>query len=371
MKKYISLLLLAFACSKPAPPPAPVSVATATASICDVPLFYDYVGHVTAYNIVKIVPQVQGYLTDIYFQQGQEVKEGDLLATIDVRPYEASLAQAQAQLAQTIAELRYSEDAVERYAKLVQNDFVSQLDFDNYVTNVLSNEAIVKQNLAQIETAKLNLSYCYMKAPMDSIAGQFLVNVGNFIPAGNSNPIVTLNQIKPIYVQFTIPEDDLPRIQKLQNKKQLPIRAFVEGEQGKSHNGVLTFINNQVNESTGSIDLEATFQNDDKTLWPGQFASVRVFLGTIKDAVVIPSQAVQIGQKGPYVYVIKENTTPEMRPIKTGEKIGEYVVVTSGLCADEIVVTQGQVNIIPGVSKVSIENQNATKPTFDSGFYPP
>jgi multidrug efflux system membrane fusion protein len=371
MKKYIPVLLLAFACSKPLPPPAPIAIATATAALCDVPLFYDYVGHVTAYNTVQIVPQVQGYLTNVYFKQGQSVKEGDLLAIIDVRPYEAALAQATAQLAQTVAELRYSEDAVERYAKLVQNDFVSQIDFDNYVTNVLSNEAIVKQNLAQIETAKLNLGYCYMKAPMDSVSGLLLVDVGNFIAAGNSNPIVTLNQIQPTYVKFTIPEDDLPRIQKLQNENQLPIRAFVEGEEGKSHNGVLTFINNQVNQNTGSIDLEGTFKNEDSSLWPGQFTSVRVFLGMLNDAVVVPTQAVQVGQNGHYVYVVKDDATAEIKPIKIGERIGDYIVVRSGLCEGETVVTQGQVNIIPGVSKITVQNKNQTKPTFDSGFYPP
>jgi multidrug efflux system membrane fusion protein len=371
MKRYILSLALLLACSKPIAPPPPVAVATACPAVCDVPLFFDYVGHVTAYNTVSIVPQVQGYLTNLYFEQGQDVKEGDLLALIDVRPYEASLAQAQAQLAQTIAELRYSEDAVERYSKLVQDDFVSQLDFDNYVTNVLSNEAIVKQNLAQIETAKLNLSYCYMKAPMDAVAGIYQVNVGNFIPAGNSNPIVTLNQIQPIYVQFTIPEDDLPRIQELQKQSSLAVRAFVEGEENKHHDGQLTLINNQVNEQTGSVVLEGTFANEDKSLWPGQFASVRTFLGTQKNAIVIPNQAVQIGQHGPYVFVIKEDMTGEMRPVKLGEKISEYVVVLSGLSTDDVIVTEGQVNIIPGVSKVTIKNQNATTPTFDSGFLPP
>lgn len=372
MKKWIPVLLLAFSCSKPAPPPPPpVSISTAVAATCNAPLFYDYVGHVIAYNTVSIVPQVQGYLTNVYFEQGQKVQEGDLLALIDVRPYQASLAQAEATLAQTIAELRYSEDAVERYSKLVADDFVSQIDFDNYVTNVLSNEAIVKQNLAQIETAKLNLSYCYMTAPMNSVAGLLLVDVGNFIPAGNSNPIVSLNQIQPIYVSFVIPEDDLPRLQTLQKQKSLSVRAFVEGEEGKGHDGELTFINNQVDQNTGSIELEGTFLNEDESLWPGQFASVRVFLGKLENAIVIPSQAIQMGQQGTYVFVVKEDMTAEMRSIKKGETIGDYAVVRSGLCEGETVVVEGQVNIIPDISKLTVQNENRTPPTFDPGFLPP
>lgn len=371
MRLLALLLLCLCGCSKkPLPPPPPISVATAQAVTCDVPIFYDYVGHVTAYNTVSIVPQVEGYLTNVYFEQGQEVKEGDLLCTIDVRPYEASLSQAQAQLAQTIAALRYSKDAVERYAQLVQDDFVSQLDFDSYVTNVLSDEAIIKQNLAQIETAKLNLGYCYMRAPMDAVAGLQLVDVGNFIPAGNSNPVVTINQIQPIYTEFTIPEDDLPRIRKLQAQKPLPVRVFVEGDENQSHNGELTFIDNQVNENTGSITLEATLPNEDKSLWPGQFASVRVFLGSLNNAIVVPSQAVQVGQNGAYVFVVKEDMSVEMRLIKKGERIGEYMVVTSGLSDKEIVVTEGQVNLV-STSKVTIQNQNATIPTFDRGLLPP
>jgi membrane fusion protein, multidrug efflux system len=373
MKKTLILLLLFVmgACGKKPPPPSKiVSVSTTDAITCTVPLYYDYVGHVVAYNIVQIVPQVQGFLTNIYFEQGQEVKEGDLLCTIDVRPYRAALAQAEATLAQTVAALKYSEDTVERYAKLVQDDFVSQLDFDNYVTSVLSNEAIIKQNLAEIETARLNLEFCYLKAPMDAVTGVLDIDEGNFIPAGSPNPIVTLNQIQPIYVQFYAPEDDLPKIRKAQAKKPLLSRIYLEGEKDDYHDGDLTLINNQVDQSTGSILLEATLLNEDKALWPGQFSSVRLFLGEIENAVVIPSQAIQIGQNGPYVYVVKSDLTVELRLIKKGEVVGDYSVVNSGLAVGEKVVLEGQVNLMPG-AKVSLDNVQTTQPTFDSGLKPP
>ncbi len=373
MKKNLLILsLFAFSACAKAPPPKtpPVSVAATKAMTCDVPLYYDYVGHVTAFNTVQVVPQVQGYLTRLLFIQGQEVQEGDLLATIDVRPYQATLSKAEATLAQNVAALKYSKDAVERYSKLVQNDFVSQLDFDNYVTSVLSNEAIIKQNLADIESAKLNLGYCYLRAPMNSVAGIQLIDVGNFIPAGSSNAIVTLNQIQPIYVYFYIPEEDLVRIRPLQAKTPLKTRAFLEGEKDSSHDGELNLINNQVDEATGSILLEATFANEDKALWPGQFVSVRLFLEECKGAIVIPVQAVQLGQDGAYVYVIKEDMTTEMRKVKKGETTGELVIISSGLNAGETVVVQGQVNITP-TSKVKINNQEMTEPTFDNGLTAP
>jgi len=372
MKNILLLLfILLSACGKKPPPPSKiVSISTTEATTCTVPLYYDYVGHVIAYNVVQIVPQVQGFLTNIYFEQGQEVKEGDLLCTIDVRPYKAALAQAEATLAQTVAALRYSEDTVERYSKLVQDDFVSQLDFDNYVTNVLSNEAVIKQNLAQIETARLNVEFCYLKAPMNAVAGVLQIDEGNFIPAGSPDPIVTLNQIQPTYVQFYVPEDDLPKIREAQAKKPLKTHVYLEGVQDVYHDGELTLINNQVDLSTGSIMLEATLPNEDKALWPGQFTSVRLFLGEIENAIVLPSQAIQIGQNGPYVYVIKDDLTVELRNVKKGERIDDYFVITSGLASGEKVVLEGQVNLMPG-AKVSIDNVQSTQPTFDKGLQPP
>ncbi|MBS3904236.1 MAG: efflux RND transporter periplasmic adaptor subunit [Simkania sp.] len=374
MKKNhtILLTLLTFCACNSAPPhnPPPVAVATSKALQCDVPLYYDYVGHVEPFNTVQIVPQVQGFLTKILFQQGQPVKQNDLLCTIDARPYEATLAQAEATLSQTIAALRLSQDTVERYAKLVQNDFVSQLDFDNYVTNVLSNEAVIKQNLAEIEAAKLNVDYCYLKAPMNAIAGVKLVDEGNFIPAGSSQAIVILNQIQPIYVNFYAPEEDLSKIRPLQAESNLKAHVYLEGDQKHCHKGELTLINNEVNEATGSILLEVTLPNEDQALWPGQFVSIRLFLQELKGAIVVPTEAVGVDQNGHFVYVIKEDMTAELRSIKKGASLGEQVVVSSGLCEGESVVVQGQVNLLPGAAVV-VNNSLMTRPTFDNGLTAP
>ncbi len=360
MKRYLAFFLLAAACSSPPPPSAkpPVAVTVERAELCDIPVFRDYIGHVVPYRTVQVVPQVQGYLHELSFQQGQEVRAGDLLATIDTRVYEAALAQAEAQLAQTVAELRHSEETVGRYAKLVKNDFVSQLDFDQYITDVLSNEAIIKQNLAQIETAKLNLSYCYMKAPMDAIAGRFLVDPGNFLSSGGDNPVVVLNQIQPIYIQFTVPEGDLPRLQRLQMTKPILAHATVEGVSDRTYEGNVSFIDNQINSLTGSIVLEATLPNEDKTLWPGQFVSVRILVEQLQNVIAIPEQAIQVGQDGNYVLVVQEDTQKTVaRPVQVGEKSNHRVLIQSGLKAGELFVTKGQLNLIPGVSTISIQHQ--------------
>ncbi len=362
------IILIGFnSCSQPpVMPPRQLVVTTQEAIQCDTYLHLDYVGHVEAFSTVQLVPQVQGYLTNYYVGQGVEVEKDELIATIDDRPYRATLAQAEATLAQTIAQLRYSEDAVHRYAKLVQDDFVSQLDFDNYVTTVLSNEAVVQQNLAQIESAKLNVDYCYLSAPMKSIIGLQFVKVGNFIPAGSTNPIATLNQIQPIYVNFSAPEDDLSRIRALQNRGSLTTRVFLEGNPAPYYDGLLTMIDNQVDETTGSILLQSTFSNEDKALWPGQFVSIRVFLEEVQGAILVPAQAVQMGQTGAYLFVVKPDTTVERRSVKKGQKEGDLVVIESGVAAGESVVVEGQLNLYPG-AKVVIRNEQTITPTFDNG----
>jgi multidrug efflux system membrane fusion protein len=332
--------------------------------------YYDYIGHVIPLNTVQIVPQVQGYLTKINFQEGQEVKAGDLLATIDDRPYKATLAKAEANLAQTVVSLKYSEDTVKRYAQLVPSDFVSQLNFEKYVSDVLSDEAIVKQNLADIEKARLDLNYCYMHATVDGVVGVRLIDEGNFIPAGTTNPIVILNQLRPITVEFYIPEEDLASIRKVKAKQTLQARAFLEGALDEGHDGILTLVDNQVDQKTGSILLRATFPNDDRAMWPGQFVSVRLFLEDIPNAVVIPSQAVVESQKGPYIFVVKKDGTAEQRFVKRGQaQRGDLLVIDEGVYAGETVVLEGQLNLHPGAAVV-IHNEEESKTTFTPGYQP-
>lgn len=333
---------------------APVTVAEAQQQ--DMPLFYDYVGHVTPLVTVEVRSQISGTIMAKYFTEGQLVKKDSLLLLIDDRPYQANLAKAEGALARTIASLKFNEEKTHRFASLVQEEFVSQLDYDQYVTNVLEDKGTVKENLADIETAKLNIEYCHIKAPMDAIASVLKVEVGNYVTSGGPDPLMVLNQVCPIYVEFYVPEKDLPLIQKLQREKPLKALAYLNESLNSCYEGELTLINNQVDESTGTILMRATFANADMGLWPGEFANLRLILGDKKDAIVVPSQAVQIGQQGHYVYVVKADQTVEIRPVEIGQREETYIIIRNGLQPSETVVVEGQVNLYPG-AKVGITNK--------------
>ena len=358
MKKLLTTLALIFlsGCSKPpAKDSTPPAVTVTKPTVCTLPLYREYPGNVFANISVQIKAQVSGILTSKNFIEGQDVKQGDLLLTIDNRPYIASLAKAQAVLAQNIASLKYSEETTQRYSKLVQEEFVSQLTYDQYVTNVLTDEAIIKQNLAEIDTAKINLSYCSITAPMDCVTGKLQVKEGNYVDSNADTALVLLNQIKPILVDFYIPDRDLPLLQHLQQANQLKVFAYVNRDYSQPHVGLLTLIDNQVNTGTGSILLEATFPNEDKALWPGEFVDVRVILGEKTDALLLPSEAVQIGQQGKYIYIMQPDQTVKLQTVVTGQRYDSMTMLESGLTADDVVVVEGQLNLYPGV-KVAIKN---------------
>ncbi|HSW87072.1 MAG TPA: efflux RND transporter periplasmic adaptor subunit [Rhabdochlamydiaceae bacterium] len=352
----ICISYLLSGCAKKEQPQIPsVPVTVAKAVQCDVPIFLDYVGHMEAFTTVQINSQIEGILKDQYFVEGQTVNKGDLLFLIDPRPYQAALQKAEAALALTLANLKYDEDTVRRYAKLIQEDYVSQLDFEKYMTNVLTDKASVKENLADVENAKLNLEYCYIRAPMNAVTGNVKINVGNLIQNASTNPLVTLNQITPIYASFFIPEKDLPTIQSLQRQGLLTTHLFLNQDYSCPYEGILTLIDNMVDENTGMILLKATLPNEEKTLWPGEFVDVRLKLGEQQDAVLVPSQSVQIGQSGAYVFIVKEDQTVEMRTVHTGQKYENYIAVSDGVKADETVVLDGQINLYHG-ARVNIKN---------------
>jgi membrane fusion protein, multidrug efflux system len=342
-------------CQKPAPPPPAAHMVTVTqATVKDVPLYREYVGHVVAKINVQVMSQASGIITQQRFIEGQEVKKGDLLLVIDPRPYQASLQKAEAQLAQTYASLKYNQEKTMRYASLVQKDFVSQLDYDQYVTNVLTDEAQVQQNQAEIEQAKINLGYCYIMAPMDCVTGKLQVKAGNYVDAMANTVLTTLTQIQPILIDFFAPETDLLLIQEQQRKGNLALYAYPDPEHKCSFKGDLTLIDNQVNTGTGSILLEGTFANEQKILWPGHFVDVKLILGEQKNALLLPTQAVMVGQSGYYVFVVKSNSTIEMRPVTVGQKYDQMTAVLSGITASDKVVTQGQLNLYQGM-KVEIK----------------
>lgn len=361
--RYTSLiaLLMATGCSSPTPfvPPAPL-VSTVKPTVATVPLYIDYIGHVVANVAVSVRSQVSGELVAQYFKEGQLVKKGDLLLVIDPRPYQAALEQAKGALAQSVATLKYAKETKNRYTPLVKQEFISQLNYDQYVTNVVVDEAIVRQNKAQLDTAQINLSYCYIEAPMDCITGKLFVKPGNYVDEASNTELTLLNQIQPILVDFYIPETDLLTLQEKQQKSPLKLIVYPDASHRTGMTGELTLLNNQVDTNTGSVLLEGTFSNDDFLLWPGHFVDVRVILEEKENSLLIPNEAVMVGQKGHYVFVIKEDYTVAVKPITIGQRYDDaLVLINSGLLATDTVVTQGQMNLYPGVT---VEINNSEKP---------
>lgn len=340
---------------KEAPPPPPLpQVVVVTPKVEDTTLFNRYVGHVKPLVQVQVTSQVEGVLTGLYFTEGQEVKKGDLIFTIDERPYEAQLAKAEAALALSVANLKYAADVEKRNSALVAKDYVSKLQYDQYTTNVLTAEAQIAENKADIETAKINLSYTRIHAPMDAVTGMLQVDVGNLIKNASDQPLVVLNQITPVYVNFSVPQKDLPSIMQLHRKTPLQVEAILNPK--TSFMGSLDLIDNQVDDKTGSIWLRGVFPNQEKLLWPGEFVDVHLLLETKKGAILVPTEAISIGQGGSYVYVVREDNTVEKRQVEVGMRIDTMTIIEKGVQPNDRVVVQGQINLGPG-KKVTIKSQ--------------
>ena len=346
MKKLLILLLLASCSKKPSPPPPPPVVTVACAQTRDMPIYREYVGHVEAYQTVEIKAQVTGLITGQYFQDGAEVKAGDLLVTIDDRPFQAALLHAEGALAQAAANLRQAKEVAERNAILVQQQYISQLDYDQFVTNVYAGEASVTETKADVDTAKINLGYCTITSPLNGATTQLLIYVGNYVPVGGS-PLLTINQVQPTRVNFFIPEQDLPRLMAVHEQAPVKILAFVQDSAPTE--GQLYLINNQVDENTGTILIEGLFPNNDRALWPGQYVNVRTILETRKNATVIPTQAISMGQEGPYVYVMNTDHYVELRQVAIAQREGDLTIIEKGVTPGETVVLEGQINLNPGV----------------------
>lgn len=330
---------------------APVTVALA--EIKDVPVQVTAVGSIQALSTVNIKSQVEGEISGVHFKEGQEVKTGDPLFTIDPRMYEAQLRQAEANLAKNRAQLQNTRKQLERYASVVRKG-ITEEQYDNLTANAASLEASVKSDEAAIDAAKLKVSYCSIKAPIPGVTGSLKVSKGNIVKANdNEKPLVTLNQIKPVYAVFSVPEANLLTIRKLMSEKKLEVNASPAG--GKPVKGSLSFIENAVDVATGTIQMKATFSNEDSSLWPGQFVSITLGLGTKGGAVTVPSQAVLTGQKGEYVLVVKDDETVEFRTVKTGASFNGEIVINEGVSSGEKVVTDGQMKVAPG-AKVKISD---------------
>ena len=344
---------------KPAIPSTPVyPIQITEAATRDVPIFIEALGHVDSITSINIFSRVEGELTGIYFKQGQEVKKGDLLFTIDPKLYQASLKQAQGALEQSLANLTLSEEKVKRYRLLAKDEYYSQIDYESLQADMAANLALVKENQGQVDGASINLDYCWIYAPIDGMTGILQIDYGNLICAACNSPLVTLNQMAPIFVTFSIPEFQLPRIQKAHRDQSMKVLAAYEDfKSGEIFEGCLYMLDNTVDAKTGMISLRAIFENKNRELWPGQFIRNRIILQTMKDAVVIPYTAIQITQKGPIVFALKADMTVEQRSVKLGQRMDEQVIVLEGVKGGERIVLEGQINLRNG-SKVRIPGKS-------------
>jgi multidrug efflux system membrane fusion protein len=359
----IAVIMLA-ACSgnaenNHAPEAAPVTVNTALKK--DVPVVLKAIGTVEPHNTVAVRARVAGEITRIAFKEGQDVSQGDVLFTIDPRPYQATLEGALADLDRDNAKLKSAKEDVRRYAELVKKDYVTSQAYDQTIANADALKATVAADRAAVQSARVNLDYCTVRAPIAGRTGNLLIKLGNVIKA-EDQPVVTINQIMPINVSFSVPEEYLADIRRYAADGTLDVEAAFPDEKEPNFKGELSFINNTVDGSTGTILLKATFPNPEKVLWPGQFVNVVLRLATSRSAVVVPSQAVQRGQQGDYVFVVKPDMSVESRTVKLGQRIDRETVIRKGIEAGERVVTDGQLRLFPG-AKVALMNQPASSGT--------
>ena len=361
-KLVVMFLLFVFigACSNSKAKQAPqrvVPVKIGDVTRQNVPVQIKAIGNVEAYNTVSVKALVGGEVMEVHFKEGQDVKQGDLLFQIDPRPYDAALKQAEAQLTRDIAQAKNAEEQAKRYEILVQKDYVSKDQYDQLRANADAMAALVNADKANVENSRLQLAYCTIRSPIDGRVGSVLINKGNVIKA-NDLVMVTINKIMPIYVTFSVPEQNLSDVKKYSAEGSLKVEAIIPGDEKRPAQGMLTFINNAVDTSTGTIQLKGTFENKDKRLWPGQFVNVALTLTTQRNAVVMPSSAAQAGQQGQYVFVVKPDFTVESRPVMIARTVDDLAVVAQGVAPGEKVVTDGQLQLIPG-TRVEVKGDQA------------
>jgi multidrug efflux system membrane fusion protein len=374
-------------------PPAPVTVTTVVTQ--DVPTYLDAIGKTVAREVVSIQPQVSGRIIKIHFTDGADIKKGDMLFTIDTRPFEVNVQQAkanlsrdqalkkqaEANLAKEVAQAKWGETQVNRYHKLADEGVVAREQYEQLRANldslnanveaaraaVRSADEAIKVDAAAIESAKVQLSYCYIRSPIDGRAGQRLVDIGNVVNPGgssntssgngsngNSNALLMIERLEPIYADFTISQNDLTAVQQQMRAGTLKAEVRLPDTSDDPVIGQLTFLDNAVQNATGQVNLRATIPNPGHRFWPGRFVQIRLVLNTIQSAVLVPATAPQMSAKGSFVYVVKEDSTAEQRPVSLGQRQGDLIVVESGLQPGERVITNGQLGVTPG-GKVLIE----------------
>ena len=376
--------------AKGAPGPPGVPVTAAAVETRDVPVQIQGIGNVQASSTVSVYSLVSGQIFKVHFTEGQEVKAGELLFAVDPRPFEAALQQAQATMAQHQAAVAQAEANLardqaqadnarveeERYQKLVQGGLIAREQYDQILTAhksalatvdadramVTNQKALVQADAAAVENAKVQLGYTAIRAPIEGRTGNLLIHQGNVVKANDiGNPLVVINRVHPINIVFSVPERFLEQIKTERAKGPLAVEATPQGQKMVAR-GTLTFVNNTVDTTTGTIQLKANFDNADNALWPGQFATVTLTVRTEPGALVVPSQAIQAGQQGAYVFVVKPDATVESRPVVVAFANGPLTVIRTGVRAGERVVTDGQLRLAPGV-RVDVKTSAAEPAT--------
>src|SRR5256714_672759 len=317
----------------PAPGPRPVT--TAKVITQDVPLYLDEIGNTAPYEIVQIQAQVTGQIVSREFKDGADVKKGDLLFQIDPKPYEAALASAQADLA-------LNEATLKRQAELKAKNVTASQEWDTAQANA-------RRSQAAVAAAQVNLDRCYIKSPIDGRAGLRNVDVGNVVGPAGTTPLLTIMGMDPIYTDFTVAEPDLPLVRRYLTNPNLKVVTDAEDDNVEPRPGNLYFIDNAVQPGAGTVKLRGVTPNPDRALWPAQFVKVRLILDVLKNAKLVPGSAVQIGQNGPYVFIVKPDSTLELRQLKPGQSQGDLTVITDGVQPGEMVVTSGQLQLSPGM----------------------
>jgi len=347
-------------CSKEQPggkEKAAVPVNVARAGQKSVPVELRAIGNVEPYATVAVKSMVTGSIGRVHFREGDEVGKGTLLFTIDPRPFQAALSQAKANLARDLAKAANAKEQARRYASLVQEGIVTREQYDQIQADADALSASAASQRAAVESARLQLDYCYIRAPMAGRTGNLAVHAGNLVKENDAPALVTINQITPLYVSFALPEKELGTV-RAKMAGGLPVRAAIPDSGHPDEQGVVSFIDNLVDMTTGTIRVKGTFENARRRLWPGQFVNLTLTLDVRQNAVVVPTQAVQTGQQGEFVYLVKPDSSVEMRPVDTGAAQGGETVVEKGVAPGDTVVTDGQMRLTPG-AQISVKKGKA------------
>ena len=339
--------------------PAAASVAVVAAMQKSVPVWLQAIGNVEAYSSVAVKSRVDGQILEVHFRDGQEVRKGEVLFRIDSRPFEAALRQSEAQALRDVASRDQAVNQERRYQELLDKNFVSKEAYAQHRTNAATAEATSKASQAALENARLSLDYTIIRSAIDGYVGRALLQAGNMVKANDTISLVVINQVKPVYVSFAIPEQQLATVRDLMRKNPLAVEVAAPGSDKVIAAGRIAFLDNAVDQTTGTIKVRAVFDNADAALWPGQFYTVRVKLYDQENAIIVPSRALQTGPDGQFVYVVKADMTAEARKVVALRSEGELTVLAEGaLAKDERVVVRGALRLAPGI-KVNIVDSAA------------